>query len=573
MKEKTATLALLGILLGGLAVRSWGIGQGYPDFYGHVDEIGVAASIWNFFRAGTLLPTEFTYPAFYSYLVAGLLWLSAWLGAAPEMERQLDALVLVSYVDPARLALIGRGLSAVLSSLAIFVTYRLGRQAFGPGVGLLAALLLAFSRAPIVQAHQGLPDSTMAFLALLCFYFSWKIYQRGNWLDYAAAGIAAGLVVATKYNGAFSALAIVAGHILRAIAIRASLQKTVLAGKLWLAIGLAFIALFGGSPYLFLAHEKYLAVATYQVSSLDFTLGQTTPWWWIVEGLVGSGYDLGGMALVAGIGWALYRRSPLDWIFLAAWVPSFAYIGSWTRESMHYLLHFYPLLALGGARVVLSLAGHFRLGWLTYVLAAGCILPNVYLGVRHASQLMHPDTRALAADWIEENLPEGTRLGMTWLPYCPRLDLQPMRQSLRNYYRGNLAAQEYLDAVWRGKPAYHLVNLEVWRQQPVVPEYYRDKVDLEDPETRRIFRRNWLSAGQLRDREVEYIVLPEAVYGRYLRDELPPQGTAAHFHYLKNHTYFKHLIASQSAVAERVASILSGPDTRGGTIHIFRLLP
>ena len=186
---------------------------------------------------------------------------------------------------------------------------------------------------------------------------------------------------------------------------------------------------------------------------------------------------------------------------------------------------------------------------------------------------MHPDTRALAADWIEENLPEGTRLGMTWLPYCPRLDLQPMRQSLRNYYRGNLAAQEYLDEVWREKPAYHLVNLEVWRQQPVVPEYYRDKVDLEDPETRRIFRRNWLSAGQLRDREVEYIVLPEAVYGRYLRDELPPQGTAAHFHYLKNHTYFKHLIASQSAVAERVASILSGPDTRGGAIHIFRLLP
>ena len=68
-------LALFVILAGGLVVRLWGIGQGYPDFYGHVDEIGVAASIWNFFRAGTLLPTEFTYPAFYSYLVAGLLWM------------------------------------------------------------------------------------------------------------------------------------------------------------------------------------------------------------------------------------------------------------------------------------------------------------------------------------------------------------------------------------------------------------------------------------------------------------------------------------------------------------------
>ena len=82
-----------------------------------------------------------------------------------------------------------------------------------------------------------------------------------------------------------------------------------------------------------------------------------------------------------------------------------------------------------------------------------------------------------------------------------------------------------------------------------------------------------MSASQLQHREVKYIVLPEAVYGRYLQDDLPPQGTAAHFHYLKNHTYFKHLIAPESAVAERVASILSGPNTRGGAIHIFRLLP
>lgn len=56
------SFALCWVLAGGLALRLWGISQGYPEFYGHVDEIGVAASIWNFFRAGTLLPTEFTIP-------------------------------------------------------------------------------------------------------------------------------------------------------------------------------------------------------------------------------------------------------------------------------------------------------------------------------------------------------------------------------------------------------------------------------------------------------------------------------------------------------------------------------
>ena len=70
-------LALL--LLAALGLRLWGFAQGYPEMYGHVDEVGVAASIWNFFRAKTLLPTEFTYPAFYSYLTALSLYLSTLL--------------------------------------------------------------------------------------------------------------------------------------------------------------------------------------------------------------------------------------------------------------------------------------------------------------------------------------------------------------------------------------------------------------------------------------------------------------------------------------------------------------
>ena len=73
-------LALLGIFVLTLILRLWGFAQGYPGFYGHVDEIGVAASIWNFFRAATLQPTEFTYPVFYSYLVTAGLWLTHAMG-------------------------------------------------------------------------------------------------------------------------------------------------------------------------------------------------------------------------------------------------------------------------------------------------------------------------------------------------------------------------------------------------------------------------------------------------------------------------------------------------------------
>ena len=557
-------------------MRLWGIGQGYPDFYGHVDEVGVAASIWNFFRSRTLLPTEFTYPAFYSYLVAAVLWVSGWLAPVPRADGLVDALVLRSFLDPGWAALAGRGLSAVLSTLSILFTYRLGREAFNQRVGLVAAMFVSAAAGPVAQAHRALPDTTMAFLAVVCFYFSWKVYQRGTWLDYVGAGVAAGLVVATKYNGAFTALALVAGHVLRSVVLKRSVRAGILSPRLWGGVVLAFVALFAGSPYLFLAHEKYLALASYQVSSLGFALRQTSPWWWILKGLV-EGESVLGVAMIAGVGWALVRRHPLDWLFLAAWVPSFLYIGTWTRESLHYLLHFYPLLALGAARVLETLVHRVArvssAGWQVWALAGLCIVPSVHQVVEHNRLLDRPDTRALAGAWIEENLPEGAKVAMTWLPYGPRLALFAAHQSVKQYYRGRPAVQAYLEDVWSGKPAYRLVNLEYWSKQPVVPEAYRQRVDLGDPETQRIFRRHWHSVPWLRSAGVEYIVLPEAVYGRYLDIQFPEEGTAAHYHYLKNHTYFKYLTAPENPEIELVASFPSGSGVRGSGIHIFHLRP
>ena len=109
-----AVVAIALILAVGVLLRFWGIAQGYPDFYGHVDEIGVAASIWNFFRAATFEPTEFTYTALYPYLVAAGIWLTAALGALdlPVGGGLLERIAFASYVDPGWSALVGRGWGA-----------------------------------------------------------------------------------------------------------------------------------------------------------------------------------------------------------------------------------------------------------------------------------------------------------------------------------------------------------------------------------------------------------------------------------------------------------------------------
>ena len=124
---------------------------------------------------------------------------------------------------------------------------------------------------------------------------------------------------------------------------------------------------------------------------------------------------------------------------------------------------------------------------------------------------------------------------------------------------------------WVGHPAYRLVNLETWSKSPQVPDAYTGSIDLHDPETMRIFRRGWRSPEQLEAAGVDYVVLPGAVYGRYMTGQGPESGTAAGYHFRRNRTYFRGLI--DSTTTQLVASFPSGPETRGGTIQIFRLPP
>ena len=579
-------MSLVAILLAALGLRLAALGQGYPEFYGHVDEIGVAASIWNFFREGTLRPTEFTYPALYQYLVAAGIWLTGPF-VAPDIGTHLRSLIVLSYTDPAWSALVGRLVSALASTATTGVVFVLGLEMSGRRVGLVAAAISAVSLLPVQQAHHALPDSTMALCATLCVFMSWRLFRSGSWRAYIGAGIFAGLVAATKFNGALVALGIVAAHILAATRSHHRASTWLADPRLWTASASAVLTLLATSPYLLLTWDQYLAVASYQVSANAFTMSDTQPWWWIPSGLVAAEWGV-GLLMCAGMVFAAMRRDPIDWILLAAWIPSFLYIGSWSRQSLHYLLHFYPLLALAAARMLAAVQqllnrasrspksrnGGFMRAYATPAIASVCIIITASKAVNYDVNMMREDSRRVAGEWIADHLPEGSRIAMTWLPYCPRLDLVDVRQRVAAYFAGDQMASEVVTASWQGKPAYHLVNLEVWRQQPHVPEPYRAYVDLNDPETRRVFSRSWRSLKNLRELGVGDVVLPDAVFQRYLHANPPPDRTAAHFRHRLNAHYFSELTQADGEL--ELMATLSGAGeagVRGTPIRVYRLLP
>ncbi|MBK8905107.1 MAG: glycosyltransferase family 39 protein [Anaerolineaceae bacterium] len=74
-----------------------------------------------------------------------------------------------------------RLLSAFLATLAVPLTYLLGRKLFGRWVGLTAAAGLAFSFWGLMYGRFGLRHVTMPVLVTAAFYFFWRGYQKGDW--------------------------------------------------------------------------------------------------------------------------------------------------------------------------------------------------------------------------------------------------------------------------------------------------------------------------------------------------------------------------------------------------------
>ena len=243
-------------------------------------------------------------------------------------------------------------------------------------------------------------------------------------------------MVSTKYNGAFVSFGLVAGHLLRPRSMGA--VKSLLDPRLWTATALSVVALIAGTPYLVLAWEQYQSLVSYQTSSLAFSMSDTDPWWWIPRAYLLEEHLL-GVLMLAGLLFAAFRRRPLDWIVLVGWLPAVLYIGTWTRESLHYLLQFHPVLA---SRLVLEAWEESDVGSGlrrpavkvgSVVAIVGVLMTNGVRVVDMARGLTLPDTRSLAGRWIEANVPAGAKVAMTWLPYCPRLDLVSSRESIQRY--------------------------------------------------------------------------------------------------------------------------------------------
>jgi dolichyl-phosphate-mannose-protein mannosyltransferase len=500
------------------------------------DEVPILINVAHFVARSTIIPSHFSYPTLFSYLVTLPTGLEAllclWTGV---IARPPDLVMLVRFESLLPL-LAGRLTSVAFGVAMLLIVARIGTRFFSREVGLLGASLLAMSPLHVACSARALPDATAACFAALCLYGSLAALEHGGrW--FPLAGAAAGLAASTKYNAALSGLAVVASYAMRATADQGWRRLSTWVGRTTVSTALAFIAAFlCGSPGWLLQPRAFwdglrfeqAHVAVGHLGAFGVPYLRLVTQLWISEGTTALVFGLGVVA-------ALWRPSRTRWVLLALVVVSFLYVGSWAKQSLHYLLFLYPPLALLGADAVLSLLRETaaRRSVAAVALAAVVAWPCWASG-RVAAEYLREDSRWRAARWIEATIPAGRAVIVDW-SYVPRLVDDSERDDYRRVWRAGLLGG--------GSPDVRTFNV----------------MSLE-------FEPDWL-----RDRDHgDYLVTSDYCYERFITGTPPPQGNPLRAEFVRRQAVYAPLLRDPAQVDMTLMKDFAGGP--GPRVLVFRRL-
>jgi 4-amino-4-deoxy-L-arabinose transferase-like glycosyltransferase len=322
--------------------------------------------------------------------------------------------------DPTAFYLMGR-IWAVGFSLAAFpLIYAIGRRVFNELVGVTATVVWAIVPIAVDYGRIVRTDSVALFFALLCLWACVRAVETPTASWFVAAGVAAGLGMASRYF-----LAALAAVVVAAWLVTHPRRRTTLGAGLG-AMAAAFAL---STPFVFLDPREALRSIGGEAGSPD--PGRSSDFvgnlaFYALHAIPGALSWIGLAAAIGGIVLALRHRTPRK-LLLLVWIATLVVGMSvlpfhWDR----WLIPALPMLLLFAVDALIELARHLarrtalRTHWnsrVTFVSVLGASLVLTVVGP--ADALVHldqtesrPSTRTVAQSWIEHHLAHGSGIAV-----------------------------------------------------------------------------------------------------------------------------------------------------------------
>ncbi len=470
---------LIFIFMLALSTRFFGLNYGLPYTEMPDEEVLIRATLDmgryrlspNYYQVPHLM-FNLTFPVMASYYAAGRLTgkFSSPKSFAASYFRDITPFFLI-----------GRGMSAFVSSLTVLLLAVFLWRLWGRRAALLGSLLLIFFPLDVSYAHLVRPDTYLNLCGLGVIFFSFRLLESRKWSNFLLSGLLIGIAWGAKYNGLAYGLYYLMGFLLGVKAFRDIFSKTEITkfvtGLLMIPVG-AVIA----TPYCFINFKKFMGIYSGQlghVTSRGHLGFESVNGWlyYLFEGFPKTMTIPLEIMAILGVFIALVRHRKTDLFFLVFPLAYFLYIGSWQTTFPRY---YYPLIIPFVIFIVIAfefLIEKFPfLQWNTWsriLLAALILALPVSQVLQTEYYYTRPSTRLIAKEWIENNLPANSKIAME--NYGPHI--RPGKEE----YERRLAKLEA-----RGKPAlkvrYLLENYDdsipgfdweyIWKKKPKDPVRY-----------------------------------------------------------------------------------------------------
>ena len=484
------TIFLLLMLILALIVRLWGISFGLPGL-DHGDETEVVNHAVRF-GSGDFNPHRFQYGSFFQYILFIFYGIYFLIGLLLGRFSSVHQFAIHFIKDPTAFYLIARGLSAVFGTATLCIVYLIGKRVKHEGVGLLAALFLAFSYQHVVHSHYCTVDIALTFFFTLAIYQCLIMFHNDHLWRYVLAGLSIGLAVATKFNGGIAFIALIAAHFLKRG--NFNLVEKIFCKKLWLAVGAIFIGHFIACPYFYVDLNVALTEIT-QLKSLH-ALSSFNLWIYLREFMkVYWGIPLGVLCILGLVRSIITtNRKILVLSFTVSAVLCFASLYRYVEAK--YILCSFPLCAVLGSHLFVECCAWMEKRYLSLIILIMLVHPLYLIGnwdYGHARKSINLEAR----EWIEERISVNSKILLDNVGNAgPKLENSPenLKRQYQRALKHNLLKADYLKLKLESPPKnyYNIVQIDcpagfreddykryrLWQDTEEIgypPEYYQKK--------------------------------------------------------------------------------------------------
>ncbi|MGE3270780.1 MAG: ArnT family glycosyltransferase, partial [Chloroflexota bacterium] len=339
--------------------------------------------------------------------------------------------------------IVGRWLSALADVGTVGLVFMLGRLVYGSRVGLVAAAISATTVVHVQLSHFFAVDTFLAFATTLALYAAYRSWLRGGYLNFGLLGFACGLALATKLSAALLAPIVLLAAVVPPPGGRPRRTPTQMLALLAVCGLVSFLTYRIGEPYSFLGPGFLGIIPNMQrfedlnrwvkISSGEIEVPFMIQWAntpnprFALTSLVQWGFGpvagltaLVGMT-VAGLELVQWRRHSINLLLVAWAVINLGYFGFQFAKFMRYFLPVYPALAVLAAYLLVQALPYWltRLrapaavrGLVRYGLPGAVIVVTALYAVAFDSIYSRPNTRITASEWIYNNVPAGSVLGV-----------------------------------------------------------------------------------------------------------------------------------------------------------------